>query len=161
MKALFAGSFDPPSWGHYEIIRRALSLCGELVIAIAANPNKQSLFTMKKREKMIRGMTKDLSGKIKIIFFDGLLIDLAKKEKVSFLLRGLRTVADFEHEMQMAIANRRMSGIETIFLMSDEKHAHISSTLIREIAQFGGPLKEFVPPSVEREMKTPKRSSPG
>ena len=153
MRLLFAGTFDPPSWGHYEIIRRILPLCTELIVALAVNPNKKPMFSSEIREKMVRGMIQDLPPKITIHRFEGLLADFAKKENVSFFVRGLRTSSDFEKENQMAAINRRLSGIETIFLTAEEKHTSISSSMIREIIHFKGPLKEFVPPSVALEIQ--------
>jgi pantetheine-phosphate adenylyltransferase len=149
MHALYSGSFDPPTSGHADIIHRAASLCSKLTVAIAINPNKKSLFSPTEKEKMLHVITSSLSHKVEILSHDGLICELAKNKGVSFLIRGIRSGTDYEHELQMAIANRRLSGIETLFLMADENHIHISSTLIREIGRFGGSLKGFVPHEIE------------
>lgn len=146
--ALFAGSFDPPSLGHLDIIQKASSLCDHLIVAIAHKPDKKTLFSVEERETMLRQITSSFPN-VEISHFHGLVVDFAKEKKANFLIRGLRAFSDFEYELQMALANRCLSGIETLFLMADEKYTHISSTLIREIAYFGGPLKDFVPKEIE------------
>lgn len=146
-RALIAGTFDPPTLGHLDLFERAASFCDHLIIAIAINPHKTPFFAAKEREKMVKTLTKNLSAEV--LLFDGLLSQLAKEKKVSFFLRGLRNGSDYDREMQMAKANRQLSKIETIFLPAEGKYSHISSTLIREIAHFGGSLKDLVPPSIE------------
>ncbi len=143
---LFPGTFDPPSIGHLDIMKRALLICDELIIAIAEKPTKSSLFTIEEKMKMLK---KIVPSKVEVTHFEGLIVDFAKQKNVQFLIRGLRAFSDFEYEFQMALANRRLSGIETVFLMADERHAQISSSLIREIAYFGGPIHEFVPAEIE------------
>jgi pantetheine-phosphate adenylyltransferase len=148
--ALFPGTFDPPSLGHLDIIRKAGLICDHLIIAVAVKPDKKnnSLFSPEEKMEMLRLITKS-NPQIEIAHFHGLIVDFAKEKNASFLIRGLRAFSDFEYEFQMAFANRVLSGIETVFLMADEKHTQISSTLIREIAYFKGPLHEFVPHEIE------------
>jgi pantetheine-phosphate adenylyltransferase len=143
--AIFAGTFDPPSKGHLDIIQRSTSLCDHLIVAIAHKPEKKHLFSLEERIQMM----KMIAPNVEIVSFHGLIVDLAQQKKATFLIRGLRAFSDFEYEFQMALANRRLSGMETLFLAADTKHMQISSTLIREIAYFGGPLSEFVPPEIE------------
>lgn len=143
--AIFPGSFDPPTFGHLDIIHRAKPLCDHLIVAVAVKPSKNSLFSLEERVEMIKKM----APQVEVASFHGLIVDFANERNAAFLIRGLRAFSDFEHEFQMSLANRKLSSIETLFLMADEKHTHISSTLIREIAHFGGPLKDFVPPPIE------------
>jgi pantetheine-phosphate adenylyltransferase len=142
---IFPGTFDPPSLGHLDIIQRAKPLCDHLIIAIAHKPDKKPLFSLEERAAML----KKIAPHAEVIPFHGLIAHFAQQKKASFLLRGLRFASDFEYELQMAQANHRLSGIETLFLMASEKHTQISSSLIREIAHFGGPLHDFVPPEIE------------
>ena len=144
--ALFPGVFDPLTLGHMDIVKRSPLICEKLIVAIAQNISKTSLFTVEERLAMLRAAVHE-HPYVEIAAFSGLAIDYAKERNVQFLLRGLRSYADFEHESQMAMANRRMSGLETVFFMA--QHSHISSTLIREIAHFGGPLEGLVPKEVE------------
>ena len=147
--ALLPGTFDPPSLGHLDLIERASRLCDVLYIGVATNISKGNiLFTTDERVALLTQITGTLPN-VKVVTFEGLVIDYAKANEISFLIRGLRAFSDFEAEFRMALANRKMSGLETLFLMSDEKHAHISSTLIKEIAKFGRHVTEFVPAAIE------------
>lgn len=147
-KALFSGSFDPPTLGHLDIIIRGAHLCDKLYVAVAVNTRKQEkLLPIEERVHMLRALTESIT-QVEVVSFSGLVIEFANANGVEFLLRGLRTAVDLEHEFEMALANRKMSGIETLFLMADERHAHISSSLIREIAKSGRHLERFVPQSV-------------
>jgi pantetheine-phosphate adenylyltransferase len=139
---LFPGTFDPPSLGHLDLIQRASRLCDRLIVAVAQHPKKQPLFSTQERIHMLQLITKN----VEITQFHGLAVDFAQQQNTAFLIRGLRSLADFEYEFQMAEANRRLSGIETIFLMGQP---HISSSLIREIGSYGGSLKDFVPAEIE------------
>lgn len=145
---LLPGTFDPPTLGHLDLIERAKKLCDHLVVAIALKPSKNSFFSIEERIHLIQ----KIAPHTEIVSFHGLIADLAKQIGATYLIRGIRGISDFECETQMAIANRRLSGIETLFLIADEKHTQISSTLIREIAFFGGTLRDFVPPSIEEEI---------
>lgn len=151
-KALFSGSFDPPTEGHLDIIRRASHVCDFLYVAIAENKSKQPLFSYTQKKKLLNSLTSKYQN-VEITHFTGLSVTFAKKIGANVLIRGLRAFSDFEYEFRMALANRKLSGIETLFLMADEKLAHINSSLIKEIAFFGGSLKGFVPPEVEKEIR--------
>jgi len=142
---IFAGTFDPPTLGHLDIIHKSMHLCDHLIVAIADKPVKNPLFSVEERMEML----KKIAPKVEIASFHGLIVDFAKERKASFLIRGLRGFVDYEYECQMTHANRKLSGIETLFLMADERHTQISSTLIREIAHFQGPLTDFVPLEIE------------
>lgn len=143
--AIFAGTFDPPTLGHLDIIERAKHLCDHLLIAVAVKPAKSPLFSQTEKVQMLKMVVKDAE----ITSFEGLVVNFAKEKEASLLIRGLRSVSDFEAEFQMASANKKLGGIETIFLMADSKTSQISSSLIREIAHFQGPLNDFVPKEIE------------
>ncbi len=153
-KALFAGSFDPPTKGHLDIIRRACILCDTLYIGIGINAEKkETLFTVEEKKSLLVEITQKLKN-VKVVSFSGLIVEFAKEIGVECIFRGLRAFSDLEYEFRMALANRKLSGIETLFLLADEKNSHINSTLIREIIHFKGPLKDFVPDVVEKKIKT-------
>lgn len=150
MIALFPGTFDPPSQGHLDLIERGARLFEGLIVGIGIKPSKkeQALFTVEERVELLKRLTGHLPT-VEVASFRGLSVDFAKEKGAHILLRGLRTPSDFEVEFQMALANRRLGDLETLFLRADEKHTHISSSLIREIALLGGPLKGFVPAELE------------
>lgn len=149
-KGLFAGTFDPPTLGHLNIIQRAAALCGTLCVGIAQNSAKGSpIFSAEQRLEMLKLITKDIPH-VEIAIFQGLAVDFAKKQGVDFFIRGLRNCTDLEYEGQMAFTNRQIAGIETVFLLSDERYTQINSTLIREIAVLGRRrLKDFIPAEIE------------
>lgn len=150
--ALFAGSFDPPTWGHLDIIKRAMLLCDTLSVGVAVNTAKeQGFLSHADRLELLQELTTDIRH-VAIVPISGLVADYVKETKVDLLLRSLRSDKDLEREMAMAIANRQLAGVETLFLLSDPRYAHISSTLVREIAHFGGSLESFVPPAVARKI---------
>ena len=145
--AIYPGSFDPITNGHIDIINRASKLYDKLIIAVASNSNKKSLLSKKQRVDILKKSVS--SNKIKIDSFEGLLVDYATKQNVYTIIRGLRTLSDFEYEFRMAIMNRNLnSSIETIFLMTDEKYSHISSSSIKEIYLLDGDIGPFVPDAV-------------
>mmetsp|Transcript_29650 Transcript_29650/g.96918 ORF Transcript_29650/g.96918 Transcript_29650/m.96918 type:complete len:181 (+) Transcript_29650:2-544(+) len=153
VRALYAGSFDPPTKGHIDIISRALSsLCNELTVAVAVNPAKAPLFSLEDRLRLLRKTTSEFDN-ITITSFHGLLVDYAKENNINLLVRGLRAYSDFEGEFRMALINRRLSGIETAFLMADKDKEHVSSTLVRELAYFGKLLPDFVPESIHSDVE--------
>lgn len=148
--ALFPGTFNPPTLGHLDMIERAHKLCDKLYIGIGENINKSNeLFSIQERIEMIQKITAHLKN-VEVISFNGLVVDCMKKNNIHFLIRGLRAFSDYEYEFQMAIANRKLSGYETLFLMSSQNYSHISSSLIRQIGYFGHTLKDFVPESIEK-----------
>lgn len=148
--ALFPGTFDPPTLGHLDLIRRSVSICDKLYVGVAVNVKKDQscLFTVEERESMLKRICKPYSY-VEVVSFTNLAVEFAKQYQVDFLLRGLRAFSDFENEFRMALANRHLSGIETTFLMADERIGHISSTLIRELGHFKHHLHDFVPEEIE------------
>ena len=151
-KALFPGAFDPPTLGHIDIIKRSACICDKLYVGIAVNAHKSNaLFTVQEKEEMLKKICKPYPH-TEIVHFSSLVVEFAKLHKIDYLIRGLRAFSDFEYEFRMALANRHLSGIETVFLMADEKVAHISSTLIRELGRYKSRLQEFVPIEIEAEV---------
>lgn len=148
-KALLPGTFDPPTNGHLDIIRRAASICDILYIGISQNTaKKSSLFSTEERQALLKLITQDIA-QVEVVLLNGLVVDFAKKHKIAFLVRGLRNFSDLEYESQMSFANHKMGGIETVFLIASEKYARLSSTLIREIAFHGHRLQDFIPAEIE------------
>ena len=149
-KALYPGTFDPITLGHIDIIERALNLFDEIIIAIATSDSKTPLFSLEERIEQIETIFKG-NKNVRAIGFTGLIVDLAKQEQVTMLIRGLRAVSDFEYEFQLANMNRAMSPeIESVFLTPKAKFSFLSSTLVREIASMGGKVSAFVDPVVEQ-----------
>jgi pantetheine-phosphate adenylyltransferase len=152
-KALYPGTFDPITLGHIDIIKRALNLFDEVTIAIATSKTKTPIFNLEERTQHIKQVFGD-DKRINVIGFDGLIVDLAREEDSNILIRGLRAVADFEYEFQMASMNRAMSPeLESVFLTPKTQFSFISSTLIREIASMGGDVSSFVDPIIEKALK--------
>ncbi len=152
-KAIYAGTFDPITNGHLDLIQRAADLFDELIVAVSSKPNKSTLFSAKDRLKMVQESIRVLKG-VKAVLFSGLLADFVSRNKAVAIIRGLRAVSDFEYEFQMALMNRKLaSGTETVFLMPSEKYTYLSSTLIKEIARNKGNIDRFVPEIVARKLK--------
>ena len=152
-RAIYAGSFDPVTYGHIDLIKRAQEIVSELIVAVAHNPQKKPLFSVKERLEMLKKAVCELKG-IKVCDFDGLVVDFARKKKAKVLIRGLRMISDFEYEFQMALTNRKLaSDIETIFLMPQESYSYLSSRLLKEAASLGADLSCFVPDFVEKALK--------
>ncbi len=150
---VYPGTFDPITLGHMDIIRRGAKLVDRLVIGVTTNPSKNPMFTVEERMEMVRREVADLDGEIHVVSFDSLLMDFAEREGASMIVRGLRAVADFEYEYQMAGMNQQLNGrIETVFLMADVSLQPIASRLVKEIALFGGEIGKFVPPTVRDEV---------
>lgn len=152
-KAIFPGSFDPITLGHEDIIKRGISLFDEIVIAIGVNAEKKYMFSLEERKRFIEETFKD-EPKVRVITYTGLTIDLCKKEKAEFILRGLRNPADFEFEKAIAHTNRMMSKIETVFLLTAARTSFISSSIVRDVLRNGGDISKLVPEAV---LKTPKK----
>lgn len=153
---LYPGTFDPITVGHIDIIKRACLLVDRLVIGVAINRDKGPLFTLEERVEMIeRNVAKlDVETDIKVVPFENLLIDLAREQNASLIIRGLRAVSDFEYEFQLVGMNRAMdSSIETVFLMAEAKHQAVASRLVKEIARLGGDISPFVTKGVELALK--------
>ena len=143
--AIYPGSFDPVTLGHWDIIQRAGKLVDQLVVAVLHNPSKTPAFTVEDRVAMLRELAGDRAG-IEIVSFHGLLVDFAKSRGAQFIVRGVRAFSDFEYEFQMAHMNRKLApDLETVFLMPKEKYSAVSSRLVREIGSMGGNLAELVP----------------
>lgn len=151
MIGLIPGTFDPPTLGHLEIIQRAATLCKKLYIGVADNASKTPSFTQNERMSFLGEICHHLPN-VEIVSIHGLVIDFVKKQKIDTLVRGLRSFSDMEHETQMAQANKKLGGVETLFLISEGHFAHISSSLIREIAACGHHLKDFVPKEIEEKV---------
>lgn len=153
-KALFPGTFDPPTLGHIDIIKRTASICDKLYVGIAVNAFKKDvLFTVEEKTAMLNEICKPYPH-AEVVHFSCLVVEFAKQHHIDYLIRGLRAFSDFEYEFRMALANRHLSGIETVFLMADERVAHISSTLIRELGRYKSRLHEFVPAEIEEKVFT-------
>lgn len=142
--ALFPGTFDPFTVGHESLVRRSLTLVDEMVIAIGVNDNKQSYFPLDKRLQMIRDLYQP-EPRVRVESYNTLTVDFAREVGADFILRGIRTVADFEYEKTIAHMNRTLSGIETILLFTEPTHAHISSSLVRELMRYGRDVSSFIP----------------
>lgn len=148
--AIYPGTFDPITNGHLDLVERGLRIFDELVIAVAPSPKKQPLFSLGERLDMIRESVKGYKN-ITIEAFDGLLVNYVKSKGGIAIIRGLRAVSDFEYELQMALMNRRLADdIETVFMMPSEEFSYLTSTIVKEVASFGGSVKGLVPASVEK-----------
>ncbi|MEO7814768.1 MAG: pantetheine-phosphate adenylyltransferase [Sphingomicrobium sp.] len=146
---VYPGTFDPLTLGHLDIIRRGAHLVDRLVIGVTTNPSKEPMFTVAERLAMVEREIAGIPGDIAVVEFDSLLMDFAVREQASIIIRGLRAVADFEYEYQMAGMNQQLNDdIETVFLMADVSLQPIASRLVKEIARFGGKIEKFVPPAV-------------
>lgn len=146
-KAIFPGSFDPITLGHEDIIRRGITLFDEIVIAIGVNAEKKYMFSLEDRKRFIEETFKD-DPKVKVIVYEGLTIELCEKIKANFILRGLRNPADFEFEKAIAHTNRRLSKIETVFLLTAAKTSYISSSIVRDVLRNNGEYELLVPKAV-------------
>ncbi|CDD08462.1 phosphopantetheine adenylyltransferase [Dorea sp. CAG:317] len=153
LRAVYPGSFDPVTYGHLDIIRRSRSLADELIVGVLNNKAKTPLFSVEERVKMLEEMTKNMPG-VKVVPFEGLLIDFAKEMSAGIVVRGLRAVTDFEYELQMAQTNNKLSPeLETVFLTTSLKYSYLSSTIVKEVAAFGGDISQFVPETIERRIQ--------
>lgn len=152
-RAIYPGSFDPVTNGHLDVIERAAKLFDEVIVAVAVNDQKRSLFTAGERAALIAGAVGGWKN-VRVSRFDGLLVEFAAAQKASAVVRGLRAVSDFEFEFQMALMNRKLDEhIETIFLMPAEKYTYLSSRIVKEIARLGGNVDSFVPASVATALR--------
>ena len=151
---VYPGTFDPMTLGHIDIIRRGAHLVDKLVVGVTTNPSKEPMFTVAERLQMVRREVAGLAPNIDVVEFDSLLMDFAESQGATIILRGLRAVADFEYEFQMAGMNQQLNDdIETVFLMADVALQPIASRLVKEIARYGGDIRKFVPPSVAADVK--------
>lgn len=151
--AIYPGTFDPLTNGHIDLIQRTLKIFDEVIIAVAESYKKQPLFTIEERIEFIKGSIEAMKG-ASVDSFSNLLVNYARDKKSVAILRGLRAVSDFEYELQMALMNRRLdTSIETVFMMPSEEYTFLSSTLVKEVALFGGSVKGLVPGAVEAALK--------
>lgn len=151
--AIYPGSFDPFTFGHLDIIERGSKVFDKMVVAVAYNVSKNTTFSIEERVEIIDEVFKD-NDRVEVDSFKGLLVDYAKSKGTNIVLRGMRSVSDFEYEMQMAHANKSLDpGLETVFMVTSRKYSHISSSLIREIVSLGGSAGDLVPEVVEKKLK--------
>ena len=152
-RAVYPGSFDPPTNGHLDLIQRGSKIFEELVVAILRNPEKSPMFSLAERREMLQELTADLNN-VRIETFDGLMVEYAKSIDAMCVLRGIRAVSDYEYELQMALMNRKIEPtLETVFMMPADKYSYVSSRLVREVAQAGGPVKGLVPEAIEQKLR--------
>jgi len=157
--AVYPGTFDPVTYGHIDIINRAIKIFDWLIIAVALKPQKEVVFSAEERAEMLKAATRGIS-RISIECFDGLLVNYVKRKKAMVMVRGLRMISDFEYEFQMALTNRRLKPeIETVYMMPNESYCYLSSKLIKEAASLGASLKDFVPDFIERKLKARLRKN--
>ena len=147
-RAIFPGTFDPFTIGHYSVVRRALTFMDEIIIGIGINESKRTWFPTEKRVEMIQKLYADES-RIKVEAYDGLTVDFAQSRGAQFIIRGIRTVRDFEYEETIADINRKLAGVETILLFTEPELTSVSSTIVRELLQFGKDVSDFLPEGME------------
>ncbi|HAY33082.1 MAG TPA: pantetheine-phosphate adenylyltransferase [Ignavibacteria bacterium] len=151
--AIYPGTFDPVTNGHLDIIERASELFTEVIVSIAVNRNKKPMFENEERLDMLKNVTRHL-GNVKVDSFEGLLVRYAERMKANVMIRGLRAVSDFEYEFQMSLTNKKLNpGINTIFMMPNEKYTYLNSSLVRELASYNANVDEFIPPYVLKKLK--------
>jgi pantetheine-phosphate adenylyltransferase len=155
VSVVYPGTFDPVHYGHLDIVRRAVKLFDKVYVAVAKGRHKSPLFTLEERVKLFREAVMDLNldGKVEVIGFDSLLVDLMRQLGINTILRGVRLFTDFEYELQISLTNYKLAKVETLFMMPSQDYIHISSTIVKDIAKHGGELRELVPPNVEKALK--------
>ena len=152
MRALYPGSFDPLTNGHMDLIERAVALFGQVTVAVLSNPNKKPAFSVDQRIGQIQCATRHLNG-IDVVSFDGLTVHCAATHQADLILRGLRAMSDFEYELQIAHTNRSLAAdLETVFLATSTRHSFLSSSVVKEVARFGGPVDHMVPKEVAKDL---------
>ena len=153
VRAIYPGSFDPVTYGHLDVIKRASKIVDELIVGVLNNKSKTPLFSVENRVKMLNDAVSDLPN-VKVMSFEGLLVDFAKKVDAQLIVRGLRAVTDFEYELQMSQTNHKLEpGIETVFLTTNLAYSYLSSSIVKEVAAFGGDISQFVPELVQNRME--------
>jgi pantetheine-phosphate adenylyltransferase len=159
VKALYPGTFDPPTNGHVDLIERGSKLFDHLTVAILVNPVKNPLFTVEERVEMLEEVTGPL-GNVSVATFDGLMVEFARREGATAVLRGIRAISDYEHEFQMALMNRRLAPeIETVFLQPAGRYSFVSSRMVKEVFSFGGDISGLVPPNVVKKLRVRIKNS--
>ena len=152
--AVYPGTFDPITNGHVDILERSVALFDEVVVAIVVNPRKSPLFSVEERKELIKKSIPKNTTSVRIASFGGLLVDFCESHNATCIVRGLRAIADFEYEFQLAHMNRRLSPkLDSVFFMTDEKNHYVSSSIVKEVAQFGGDVSGLVPTHVEKALK--------
>jgi pantetheine-phosphate adenylyltransferase len=152
-RAVYPGTFDPVTYGHIDLIKRARKIFDEVIVAVAHNPEKEPLFTLEERLELLRRATRPLRG-VRVDHFDSLVVEYVRRRGARVMVRGLRMLSDFEYEFQMALTNRKLAeNIETIFMMPSESYAYISARLIKEAGALGADLSAFVPPFVAAALR--------
>ena len=153
-RAVYAGSFDPLTNGHLDLIERGIKIFDELVVGVLRNPDKRPLFSLEERMEMLQQVTAPL-GQVLVESFDGLLVNYAARRDANVILRGIRAISDYEYELQMALMNRKLNPrVETVYMMPAETYSYISSRLVKEVHLLGGDIKDLVPPIVVERLKT-------
>jgi pantetheine-phosphate adenylyltransferase len=153
VKALYPGTFDPPTNGHLDLIQRGAKIFDHLTVAILVNPVKNPLFTVQERVEMLKEATTGMSN-VSVAIFDGLMVEFARRQDATAVLRGIRAISDYEHEFQMALMNRRLAPeIETVFLQPAGRYSFVSSRMVKEVFSFGGDITGLVPPNVLKRLR--------
>jgi len=153
-RAVYPGSFDPPTNGHLDVIYRGTKIFDELIVAVLRNADKKPLFSVQERMEMLREIATPFGNAVRVEVFDGLLVDYVQQHGASVVLRGIRAISDYEYELQMALMNRKLSPeLETVFMAAAESYSYVSSNLVKEIYLLGGSLKDLVPEVVERRLR--------
>jgi pantetheine-phosphate adenylyltransferase len=150
--AIFPGSFDPITNGHADVIRRGVKLFDHLIIAVGQNPTKDELFSPSERVEMIAELVSDMPS-VSVESYDSLTVEFARRRKADVMLRGLRNLTDVQYEFQLAMTNRSVAGIETVFVMTSEEYGFVNSTMVREVAMLGGDVSKLIPPSIYERVK--------
>ncbi len=152
-EAVYPGTFDPLTFGHLDLIERGSKVFDEVIVAIGVNPHKEPLFSVEERKRMLAGHTGHLKN-IQVDSFDGMLVDYLQRKDINIILRGIRTLSDFEYEFRMALTNRTVrKDVETVFIMTSEKYSFLNSTLIKDAVSLGGEVSAFIPQDVEKMLK--------
>lgn len=152
-EAVYPGTFDPLTFGHLDLIERGSKVFDEVIVAIGVNPHKEPLFSVEERKRMLTDHTKHLKN-IQVDSFDGMLVDYLQRKDINIILRGIRTLSDFEYEFRMALTNRTVrKDVETVFIMTSEKYSFLNSTLIKDAVSLGGEVNAFIPQDVEKMLK--------
>ena len=157
--AIFPGSFDPITNGHLDVIKRGNKLFSKLIIAVGQNPGKTEFFTKDERVEMIQELVSDLP-RVTVECYDCLTVEFAKQKKAQVMLRGMRNLADVEYEFQLAMTNRTVAGIETVFIMTSEEYGYVNSTMVRQLALLGGDVSKLIPESVYQRLRKNIKKNP-
>ncbi len=153
LRAIYPGSFDPVTFGHLDMITRSAKMVDELIVGVLYNNAKSPLFSLEERVRILEETVKNIPN-VRVIPFEGLLVDFAKKMEAKMIIRGLRAITDFEYELQMAQTNRKLKGsLETVFLTTSLQYSYLSSSIVKEVAAFGGDISQFVPDIVIEEIE--------